>query len=105
MIGTITEKNLKKYVGRQIWIEREGIKGNFRYPDGRIREGRLFGILKIDREGFYVEMFQSRCKNKDGILFDKTSFLEEPYRLQDRDIINIYPILERVVRFSNLEAE
>ena len=89
-IPTVTEKRLKEFLGKRIWVEREGILGNVLKLEGEIKEGELTGILQIDDTGFYVKM----CKtywNEEGLVLDYNSFLDEPYRIRDRDIIRLKP--------------
>lgn len=64
-------------------IKREGIKGNIKEQNGKIKEGELIGILQRDEQGFYVRMFKSRWNNT-GLVFDHESFRDESYRIQDR---------------------
>ena len=89
----ITEKELKKRIGRETLVEREGVKGNRRDLDGVIREGELRGILEQDEKGFYVKMFQSSIGELPDypeittLIMDHSSFMDEVYWLQNMDII------------------
>ncbi|MDP3992080.1 MAG: hypothetical protein Q8P79_01060 [Nanoarchaeota archaeon] len=90
----ITEKGLRRHLGDRVWIEREGIKGNIIKENGTIKEGELAGILQEDANGFYVKMFKThwgemdtRLGKIDGLIFDEKQFLDEIYRIWDRDVI------------------
>ena len=83
----ITEKGLRRNLGENVRIEREGLIGNCKYIDGRVKEGMLLGILEEDENGFHVKMFNSHWEEDFGNVFDRSSFMDEPYRLQDRDWI------------------
>ncbi len=108
MLKVITEKNLRKYVGRELRVEGEGIRGNLfsELRDGTVvpKEGQLMGILCKDENGFYIKMFKTHWKKGYGLVFDKSQLLDEPYRLRNYDIIHLYTG-ERMVRFSDLETK
>lgn len=100
---TITEKNLKNHLGKHLWVEREGVVGNIVYQDIEKRvileEGKLFGILSKDEQGFYLKLFRITWEEGYGTRVHKQQFLDEPYRLQNGDIIHLYAG-ERIVRLS-----
>lgn len=83
----ITEKGLRKHLGERVKLVREGIRGNSRYIDGRIKEGELLGILQEDENGFYVRMFKTIWNSKGTVIIYST-FLEELYRVGNFDIID-----------------
>jgi len=85
----ITERGLKKHLGKSVIIEREGVIGNALNEKGKPREGQLLGILFKNEFGFYVNMFKSSRQPGETIVYDYASFLEEPYKVQDRDLIRV----------------
>ena len=72
---------MEKNLGREIRVEREGIRGN-------LKEGVILGILERDSTGFYVKMFRA-CKTEEGISIEKNSFMNEYYTLQNMDVVTL----------------
>lgn len=95
----ITEKGLKRNLGRQTTLEREGLKGNSRYIDGRVQEGRTFGILCEDEKGFYVKQFVTWWEEDFGRVIDKKHFYDQVCRIQERDLVS-FSRGNYLVRFS-----
>jgi len=106
MLRTINERRLRDHLGKSLHVEREGIKGNLfsELGDGQVvaKEGVLWGVLCKDERGFYIKMYKTYW-GKEGTVFNKTEFFDEPYRSQNGDIIRLYAG-ERVVRLSTLET-
>lgn len=95
----ITEKELTKRIGEETFVEREGVVGNYVDSMGKAREGELTGILEHSENGFYVKMFRPYFGELHGVsgisLRDKSSFIDEPYMLQQMDIIHFLTLKRR----------
>ena len=106
MLDVIREKELEHYVGNDIRISREGIKGNILLANGKPKEGILIGVLKKDENGLYIKMFKPYWNEEtEAYNLSKSSFMPEIYRVRDRDIIGFHGGDERIIRLSPLETK
>ena len=90
----ITYCELMKKVGERILVIREGIVGNHRWIDGRLKEGELSGLLQFQDDGFFVKMFKTEWRDtpdssgRVGNVFDFSSFIPEQYMLRNFDVVH-----------------
>ncbi len=106
MLRKINERRLKDHLGKSLYVEREGIKGNLfsELRNGSVvaKEGVVYDILCKDEKGFYIKMYKTYW-GKEGTIFSKTEFFDEHYRLQNGDIMRLHAG-ERIVTLSPLET-
>jgi len=50
----IRENELRKYLGKRVWVEREGLVRNWISAEGTPKEGELVGILSEEVKMIWV---------------------------------------------------